>query len=157
MGQTKNIDPKNVINGTFGYLYIDGEEIAELTTVKAQDDIGYEDIDQPGHLRSGKKMISVSGTGEFGINKITNAYNEMQVSSQKLRSPRSKRIRTLWRVRRGSSITVRSKTFHISMLLLRRLRRILILSRSWIVRNWTLSAEEVEHGRKQHCEQASGF
>lgn len=76
MGQTKNIDPKNVINGTFGYMYIDGEEVAELISVSAQDEITYEDVDQPGHLRSGKKMTGVSGTGEFGINKITNSYNE---------------------------------------------------------------------------------
>ena len=81
MGQTKNINPQNVINGTFGYMYIDGDEVAELIGVKAQDDISYEDVDQPGHLRSGKKMNGVSGTGEFTINKITNTYNEKWAAS----------------------------------------------------------------------------
>lgn len=81
MGQTKNINPQNVINGTFGYMYIDGDEVAELIGVKAQDDISYEDVDQPGHLRSGKKMTGVAGTGEFTINKITNAYNEKWAAS----------------------------------------------------------------------------
>lgn len=74
MGQTKNINPQNVMNGTFSYLYIDGEEVAELESVSANDEVSYEDVNQPGQLRSGQKMTGVAGSGEIVVNKITNAY-----------------------------------------------------------------------------------
>lgn len=76
MGQTGNIDAKNVFNGTFGYMYIDGEEVLSLVSLTATDEITYEDVDQPGQLRSGKKMTAINGTGQFVLNKITNDYNK---------------------------------------------------------------------------------
>lgn len=76
MGQTGTMDAKNVFNGTFGFMYIDGEEVLSLVSLTATDEITYEDVDQPGQLRSGKKMTAVNGTGQFVINKITNDYNK---------------------------------------------------------------------------------
>lgn len=77
MGMTKSFEARNVMNGTYDYMSIDGEEVAELAGVKVEDEIEYEDIEQPGNLRSGKKMTSIGGKGEFTVNKITNKYNRI--------------------------------------------------------------------------------
>lgn len=74
MGQTTRFDPKNAMNGTFSYLYINGTEVAELESIKIDDTIGYEKINQPGELRAGEKMMGLEGTGEFVVTKITNKY-----------------------------------------------------------------------------------
>lgn len=76
MGQTGKIQAKNVFNGTFGFLYVDGEEVLSLVSCSAKDEISYEDVDQPGELRSGKKMIGIQGSGEFVVNKVTNDYHK---------------------------------------------------------------------------------
>lgn len=81
MGQTRNIDPQNVMNGTFSYLYTDGTEVAELESVNISDEITYEDVNQPGQLRSGQKMTGVSGSGEIVVNKITNSYYKQWAAS----------------------------------------------------------------------------
>lgn len=76
MGQTGKIDAKNVFNGTFGNLYVDGEEVLSLVSVSATDEITYEAVDQPGELRSGQKMTGVNGTGQMVINKVSNDYHK---------------------------------------------------------------------------------
>lgn len=76
MGQTGKIDAKNVFNGTFGYMYIDGEEVLSLVSCNAKDEITYDEVDQPGELRSGPKMTAIKGSGEFVVNKISNDYHK---------------------------------------------------------------------------------
>ena len=70
MGQSATYSPERAMNGTFGYVYIDGEEVIELDKVTIKDTISYESINQPGELRAGQKMMGLEGSGEFTINRI---------------------------------------------------------------------------------------
>lgn len=81
MGQTKSFKSEAAMNGTFGYMYIDGVEVAELEAISAKDTINYEDIHQPGHLRAGRKMMSVEGSGEFTITRIKHDYHRQWAAS----------------------------------------------------------------------------
>ena len=70
MGATRSYEPEKVMNGTFGYVYFEGDEVIEIESFKAETSVSYGDIKQPGDLYIGKKMLELAGTGEFTINVI---------------------------------------------------------------------------------------
>lgn len=63
-------DDKRIINGTFGTLYIDMEEVAEVTGFQAKININFSDVNRVGKLSTGKKMTSWNGTGSVTMNKV---------------------------------------------------------------------------------------
>lgn len=64
------LDEKRVINGTYGTLQLDYEEVAEVTGVQAKVNTDYGDINSVGKLAVGKKMISWNGTGSIKMHKV---------------------------------------------------------------------------------------
>lgn len=60
-----------VINGSYGEVWVDGSEVASVTAVEAVIEIDYEDINRPRKLSTGKKMIGWEGSGSLSFYHIS--------------------------------------------------------------------------------------
>ena len=63
-------EAKRIINGTFGTVEIDGEDIMEVVAFQAKDEYGKEGVPQCGVINKGYKITSVEGKGSIKVNKI---------------------------------------------------------------------------------------
>lgn len=68
------IRPEQVINGSYGEAWLDGDYLAEIKGLEAKIAIEYEDIDRPRKLGKGKKMMGYEGTGSLKLNKVTSRF-----------------------------------------------------------------------------------
>lgn len=68
--------PEQVVNGTWGEIWIDGEYMAEVIAFKAEVDIGYADVNMTRKLAKAKKMIEYEGKGEVKLNKVTSKMSK---------------------------------------------------------------------------------
>lgn len=68
------IKAEQVINGSWGEAWLDGEYLAEIKGLEAKIAIEYEDIDRPRRLGKGKKMIGYEGTGNLKLNKVNSRF-----------------------------------------------------------------------------------
>ena len=68
------IRPEQVINGSYGEAWLDGDYLAEIKGLEAKIAIEYEDIDRPRKLGKGKKMIGYEGTGSLKLHKVTSRF-----------------------------------------------------------------------------------
>ena len=68
------IRPEQVINGSWGEAWLDGDYLAEITGLEAKIGIQYEDVNRPRNLSAGKKMIGFEGTGTLKLNKVTSRF-----------------------------------------------------------------------------------
>jgi hypothetical protein len=68
------IRPEQVINGSYGEAWLDGDYLAEIKGLEAKIAIEYEDIDRPRKLGKGKKMTGYEGTGTLKLNKVTSRF-----------------------------------------------------------------------------------
>jgi hypothetical protein len=66
-----NFNSENVISGTYGEVWIDGEYMAESTKCRLEVTIDYEDVRRPRKLMPGKKMTGINGEGEITLNKVS--------------------------------------------------------------------------------------
>lgn len=66
--------PEQVINGTYGEAWLDGDYLAEVTGLTAEVAIEYEDVNMPRKLGKGRKMIGLEGTGSIKLNKVTSRF-----------------------------------------------------------------------------------
>lgn len=64
------METNKIINGTFGRIWLDDEELAQVKSFEAKISIEYEDIDIAGDLGKHKKMIGWTGEGTFTLHKI---------------------------------------------------------------------------------------
>lgn len=62
---------EQVINGTWGELWIDGDYMAEVISVKAELTGNYTDIVRVGRLTKGKKLTGIEGSGEVKLHKVS--------------------------------------------------------------------------------------
>lgn len=67
---------EQVVNGTWGELWIDGDYMAEITAFKAEIDIGFADVNMTRSLAKHKKMVEYEGKGEFKFNKVTSRLSK---------------------------------------------------------------------------------
>lgn len=70
MGRSRNYLSSEPMAGSWGYVYLDGDEVIEHIGFTARTTISYGDIRQPGKLAVGKKMLDTSGTGTLKMNTI---------------------------------------------------------------------------------------
>jgi hypothetical protein len=70
----REIRPEQVINGSWGEVWIDGDYVAEVTGLTATLEIEYEDVNRPRKLGTAKKMMGYSGTGSVKLNKVTSRF-----------------------------------------------------------------------------------
>lgn len=64
------LDAKRIINGTYGMCYINGEEVSEITGLKASIALSYEDVPIAGKLGGGKKLSGMTRNGSLTMHKI---------------------------------------------------------------------------------------
>ena len=70
------LDARRVINGTWGQLWLDGQLLAEVTGLQAQDNITYTDVNACGSLRTGRKLTGISGTGTLTLYHVNSVISE---------------------------------------------------------------------------------
>jgi hypothetical protein len=63
-------ETKNVINGRFGTVWVDGELFAEAISVEAKITYEYAEIKQAGKLTTSRKKIGQTGEGTIVLDKI---------------------------------------------------------------------------------------
>lgn len=68
MAQTMNAN--KAINGTFGFLWLDGEKFANVKSFEAKITINYTDVILAGDLATHKKMTGWSGAGTMTLHKV---------------------------------------------------------------------------------------
>lgn len=62
---------KNIMNGSWGEVWIDGEYMAEVKSFKAEVELEFEDINLPRELGKHKKLTGYEGTGEVVLYHVT--------------------------------------------------------------------------------------
>lgn len=75
MGQ--KFAPEKVINGTFGNLWIDGRELAEVIGLEAKFSLEKEEVKQTGTLAKGYKLTGIEGKGTVKYNHISSYFIEL--------------------------------------------------------------------------------
>lgn len=74
---------ENVLSGTFGELWLNGEEIAQATKFSAELGKNFEDINMPRSLVVGKKLTGIEPTGEVTLNKVDSKLAKMEADALK--------------------------------------------------------------------------
>lgn len=64
------MDAKNVINGTFGEVWIDSEKLAECKGLQAKLEFIKEDVDIAGKMGKDKKIVGYEGKGTLRMYKV---------------------------------------------------------------------------------------
>lgn len=59
-----------VMNGTFGQLWREGEEIAELSAFQAKVAYTYDTVQMCGQVMEDRKLVSAKGTGSMTLHKV---------------------------------------------------------------------------------------
>lgn len=75
--------PELTINGTFAQVYVDGVEVADAISAKAEIDIDTVDVPMLGTLGKKKKMIGYEGKGEIKLNKTTSRFVKLLTANLK--------------------------------------------------------------------------
>lgn len=65
-----NVEGKNVINGTFGKVYLDNDEVIGTKAFQAKDEYQKEEISMCGSMSKKYKIVGVDGKGSMTRNKI---------------------------------------------------------------------------------------
>lgn len=65
---------KRVFNGTFGYLWIDGEPVAEVTACSAKYNYNKQKIAMSGQFVNDSKVMSADGVGSVTLHKINSRF-----------------------------------------------------------------------------------
>lgn len=73
----QSYNPEQVINGTWGELWVNGDYVAEVIGFKAEVAIGYADVNIVGRLAKAKKMIEYEGKGEIKLNKVSSKFSQL--------------------------------------------------------------------------------
>lgn len=70
-------DAKRVINGTFGWIYLDGKILAECYKCQAKTEITREEVQFCGSLVPGQKLTKLSNSGTIGLHKVNSQMARM--------------------------------------------------------------------------------
>lgn len=66
----KNMTEDQVILGSYGSVWVDGEEMSEATAFKAEVALNYEDVSLCRSLITGKKLSGLEGSGELTMHHV---------------------------------------------------------------------------------------
>ncbi len=67
---SKKLDAKRIINGTFGTMYLDGEEVSEVTGLKATIGLNFQNVAICGVLDGGDKLTGTTKNGNITMHKV---------------------------------------------------------------------------------------
>ena len=66
--------PENVINGTYGEVWVDGDYMAEVTGLEAKVSLEKTDVNQVGTLAKGYKITGIDCKGTLKMNKVSSYF-----------------------------------------------------------------------------------
>ena len=64
------IDERRIINGAYGTVFLDGEEVAELKAFQAKLEFQKEEVKIAGKMATGTKYMGYSGKGSLQLHKV---------------------------------------------------------------------------------------
>ena len=64
------IDERKIINGVFGTVFLDGEEVAEVKSFQAKLEFQKEEVKIAGKMATGTKYMGYSGKGSLALHKV---------------------------------------------------------------------------------------
>ena len=64
------IDERKIINGAFGTVFLDGEEVAEVKSFQAKLEFQKEEVKIAGKMATGTKYMGYSGKGSLALHKV---------------------------------------------------------------------------------------
>ena len=64
------IDERKIINGAFGTVFLDGEEVAEVKSFQAKLEFQKEEVKIDGKMATGTKYMGYSGKGSLALHKV---------------------------------------------------------------------------------------
>ena len=79
----KAIEDSQVMNGTYGELWVNGQYMAEVTSFSAKVSATYEDIKRVRNLMPGKKITGLSGSVSFKICKVSSMMGKLLTDAWK--------------------------------------------------------------------------
>lgn len=87
------MNAKNVINGTFGTVWVDNEPWLDVESFEALVNVDYEDVNMAGDLATHKKQVGWNGTGSLTIKKVYSRMTaKMAVGVKSGQVPRMKLV-----------------------------------------------------------------
>lgn len=66
----KRFDKNKILRGTYGAVWINGDEFANVKSFEAKITLEYEDVDIVGHLGKHKRYMGFSGEGTMTLHKF---------------------------------------------------------------------------------------
>lgn len=72
----QGFDSSNVINGTFGEVWFDGEYMAEVKSCRLEVGIEYEEVTRVRNLTPGQKMTGINPEGEVTFHKVSSTVTK---------------------------------------------------------------------------------
>lgn len=67
----RDVQDRQIINGTFGELWVNNEYLATVKSFEAKVNLTYADVNRPRDLWDGKKLLKLDGQGSFVIQKYS--------------------------------------------------------------------------------------
>lgn len=68
------MESKRVIYGTYGQMWIDGDEVAEVEELKATLSADKVEVKMVGHMNKGYKVTGYTGKGSFKVHKVSSYF-----------------------------------------------------------------------------------
>ena len=65
------VDGRRQVNGTWGKVFLEGEEVFEVTSFSAKVEHNKEEVQMAGNMKIDTKITSMKGTGSMTIKKMT--------------------------------------------------------------------------------------
>lgn len=66
----RKMDTNKILRGSFGSVWLDGEELGNIKTFEAKANLEYEDVDIAGKLGKEKRYMGFTGEGTMTLHKI---------------------------------------------------------------------------------------
>lgn len=66
----KRVKSNKIINGTFGTVWINGEQLADIESAEAKISLEYEEVNMAGDLAVHQKLIGWKGEGSITVKKV---------------------------------------------------------------------------------------
>lgn len=75
--------PENVINGTWGEAWIDGNYLAEVTALQAKVTLQKADVNMTRRLMKAQKVVGMEGKGTLKLNKVSSFFIKLMSDNMK--------------------------------------------------------------------------
>lgn len=75
--------PENVINGTWGEAWIDGNYLAEVTALQAKVTLQKADVNMTRRLMKAQKVVGMEGKGTLKLNKVSSFFIKLMSENMK--------------------------------------------------------------------------